>query len=136
MRVISLRQGYECDHSTRDYGYISGVKVYYDYGTFDMDFAAPYNTDLLKLLKKYKGIDAEKEFNKIKISLYLYCDSFNEDEDKYVELALQIRNAFINKDLEVIQIINDYHEQDDNFSKIKTKSALGKRLQEVLTASW
>ena len=88
MRVIALRRGYECDHSTRDYGYISGIKVYFDYGTFDMEFAVPYNTDLFKLLKKYRGIDAEKEFNKIKIHLYLYCDSFNEDADKYVELAL------------------------------------------------
>ena len=136
MRVIALRRGYECDHSTRDYGYISGIKVYFDYGTFDMEFAVPYNTDLFKLLKKYRGIDAEKEFNKIKIHLYLYCDSFNEDADKYVELALEIRNVFINKYLEVIQIIDAYHDQSDNFSKIKAKSALGKRLQKVLTACW
>lgn len=136
MRVISLRRGYECDHSTKDYGYISGIKVYYDYGKFDMDFAVPYNTDLFKLLKKYKGINAEKKFNKIKINLYLYCDSFSEDEYEYAELALQIRDAIINKDLDVVRIINAYHEQKNNFLKIKVKSALGKRLQKVLTVCW
>ena len=136
MRIISSRQGYECDHSTRDYGYISGVKVYYDYGTFDMKFTIPYNTELFKLLKKYKDIDVEKQFNKIMVNICLYCDDFNEDEDKYVELALGIRNAIINKNLGVIKIINDYHGQDDSFSKIKAKSALGKRLQKVLTACW
>jgi len=133
MRVISSRKGYECDHSTRDYGYISGIKVYYDYGTFDMNFAVPYNSILFKLLKKYKSINAEKEFNKIKINLYLYCDSFNEDENKYVKLALEIKNAFINKNLEVIQIIDAYHNQNDRFSKIKAKNALSKKLQKVLT---
>ena len=136
MKIISLRQGYECDHSTRDYGYISGVKVYYDYGTFDMKFTIPYNTELFKLLKKYKDISVEKKFNKMMINLYLYCDSFNEGEDKYVELALEIRDALSNKNLEVIRIINAYHGEEDKFAKIKAKSILGKRLQKVLTACW
>lgn len=136
MKIISLRQGYECDHSTRDYGYISGVKVFYDYGTFDMKFTIPYNTELFKFLKKYKDINVEKQFNKIMVNLYLYCDNFNEDEDKYVELALGIRDALINKNLEVIKIINAYHGQDDSFLKIEAKSTLGKRLQKVLTACW
>lgn len=136
MKIISLRQGYECDHSTKDYGYISGIKVYYDYGTFDMKFAIHYNTDIFKLLKKYKDISAEKKFNKITINLYLYCDSFNEEEDRYVELALDIRDAIIDKNLEVMSIVNAYHGQKDNFSKKKAKSTLGKKLQKVLTACW
>lgn len=136
MRVIALRRGYECDHSTRDYGYISGIKVYYDYGTFDMEFTVPYNTDLFKLLKKYESFYAEKEFNKIKINLRLYCDNFNEEENEYVELALQIKDAFVNKNLEIIRIIDAYHEQNDNFSRIKAASALGKRLKKVLTTCW
>src|SRR3989338_1991879 len=136
MKIISLRKGYECDHSTRDYGYISGVKVFYDYGTFDMEFAVPYDTELFKLLKVNNDIDAEKKFNKMVISLYLYCDGFNEDEGKYVELALAVRKAIINKNLEVIKIINAYHGSKDSFSKMKAETTLGKRLQKVLTACW
>ncbi len=136
MRIISSRRGHECDHSTRDYGYISGIKVYYDYGVFDMGVAIPYNTEIFNLIKKYKDIDAEKKFNKITINLRLYCEDFNEEEDDYVELALEIREALINRDMEVIQIINTYHGQKDNFSRIKAESALGKKLQKVLTASW
>lgn len=132
MKIISLRQGYECDHSTRDYGYISGVKVYYDYGYFDMKFTIPYNTELFKLLKKYKDINIGKQFNQIMINLYLYCEDLNEEERDYVKLALDIKKAIINKNLEVIKIINAYH-GDDDFLKIKAESILGKKLQRVLT---
>lgn len=133
MKIISSRQEYECDHSTRDYGYISGMKVYYDYGFFEMEFAVPYNTELLKLLQKYKNIYTEKKFNKILVTLRLYCDDFNEDENKYVKLASEIKNAIIKEDLEVIKIINSYHVEDEEFKKIETKTALGKKLQKVLT---
>ncbi|MBI4981085.1 hypothetical protein HZC30_06030 [Candidatus Woesearchaeota archaeon] len=135
MKTLSLRQGYECDHSTRDYGYIAGVDVYYDYGTFDMKFTVPYSMGLFKLLKKYKNIWAEKQFNKIQITLYLYCEDFNEDENEYVNLALEIKEAIINKNVEVMKIIDAYHGEDKKFEKIKAVSELGMELQEVLTLS-
>lgn len=132
MKIISLKQGYECDHSTKDYGYISSVRVYYDYGYFDMKFTIPYDTELFELLRKYKNINIEKQFNQIMINLYLYCEDLNEEEKDYVKLTLDIKKAILNKNLEVIKIINAYH-GDDDFLNIKTESVLGKRLQSILT---
>ena len=74
MKIVSIRKGYECDHSTRDYGYISGIKVYYNYGIFEMTFSLPYNTKLFKLLQDYENIEAEKKFNTIEITVYLYTE--------------------------------------------------------------
>lgn len=131
MKIISLRKGYECDHSTRDYGYISDVRVYYDYGTFDMTSMIPYNTELFKLLKCYKNLNIEKKFNKIVISLSLYCEDLGEDEHEYVELFKRIIEEIQNK--EVLKILNLYHSGDDSYLKLKAKTELGKYLQRVLT---
>lgn len=133
MKVISLRRGFECDHSTRDYGYISGIRVYYDYGTFDMTFMIPYNTELFRLLKRYKHLRIEKKFNKIVINLLLYCEDFNEEEYEYVELFKRIIQAIKNKNEEVLKILDMYHGGDDDYLKVKAKTELDRYLQKILT---
>ncbi len=133
MKIISIRNGFECDHSTRDYGYISGVNVFYDYGVFDMTSMVTYNTELFKLLKRYKNLDIEKKFNKIVINLRLYCDNFNEDEQEYLALFERIIRAIKNKNEEVLKILDMYHCEDDGYLKPKATTELGKYLQKVLT---
>lgn len=133
MKIISLRRGFECDHSTRDYGYISGIKVYYDYGTFDMTLMIPYNTELFKLLKRYKSLNIEKKFNKIVINLLLYCEDFNEEEYEYVGLFKRIMQAIQNKNEEVLKILDMFHGGDNGYLKLEAKTELGKHLQKVLT---
>lgn len=133
MKVISLRDGFECDHSTRDYGYISGIRVYYDYGVFDMTFMIPYDTELFKLLKRYKNLNIDKNFNKIVINLLLYCEDLNEEEYEYVDLFKRIIRAIKNKNEEVLKILDMYHNEDDDYLKLKAKTELGQYLQKVLT---
>lgn len=136
MRVISIRKGYECDHSTRDYGYISGIHVSYDYGDFDMKFTVPYNTELFRLLQKHKHLYATKKFNKIDVTVTLYCEGFNEDEYQYADLARRIREELIRKNVEVMKILEAYNEVSKDFERIKPKTELGKELMKVLTVTW
>jgi hypothetical protein len=133
MKIISIRRGYECDHSTRDYGYISGIKVFYDYGTFEMTFSLPYNTKLFKLLKGYENIEAEKRFNRIEITVYLYSEVLGEDEYEYVSLAESIREELVKQNIEVIKLLDAYHGEKDEFTTMKPKTDVGKMLQETLT---
>lgn len=136
MRITSIRRGYECDHSTRDYGYISGIRVYYDYGIFEMTFMVPYNTELFEMLQKCGNINYKKRFNKIEVTLYLYCEDLGEDELEYVDLAHEIRGDLINKNTEVTKLLDAYHGESNDFENIETKTETGKRLQKLLTAKW
>lgn len=133
MKIISIRKGYECDHSSRDYGYISGVKVFYDYGTFEMTFSLPYNTKLFKLLKSYENIEAEKRFNIIEVTVYLYSEELGEDEYEYVSLAETIREELVKQNIEVIKLLDAYHGEEDEFTTMKPKTEGGKMLQKTLT---
>ncbi|MFH1126704.1 MAG: hypothetical protein ABIG84_06275 [archaeon] len=133
MRIISMRKGYECNHSTRDYGYMSGIKVYYDYGTFDMTFTIPYNTELFRMLQDFKNIDASKKFNVIEITIRLYCEEYNEKPSEYVDLALDIRDAIIKKDKDVMTILDLYHAEKKAYNKFRPETELARKLKKDLT---
>jgi len=133
---MRIRQGFECDHSSRDYGYISGMSVYYDYGTFQITFVVPYSMDLFKLLKKHKHLEATKSFNKISICVYLYCEDFNEEPGEYVDLATEIRDGIVKKDVEAVKVLDMYHGENEKYSSLKVHSKLAKKLQEILTEAW
>ncbi len=49
------------------------------------------------MLDGFKNIDAIKKFNVIKTIIRLYCEEYNEDRNKYVDLALDIRDAILEK---------------------------------------
>lgn len=136
MRIISARSGYDCNHSTRDYGYISGMEVYYDYGTFDIKFEVPYSTELFDILKQYKNLGAAKRFNVIGITLMLYCEDYNEDPREYVDLAHEIRDALIAKNKEVMALLDLYQGESAKYDKLEPETELGKRLKRDLTTTF
>ncbi|MFP3951673.1 MAG: hypothetical protein ACLFVP_06020 [Candidatus Bathyarchaeia archaeon] len=136
MRIISARTGYDCDHSTRDYGYISGIRLFYNYGLFDITFMIPYRMELFKTLQRHRNLESRKRFNKIQISLSLYSEELDEDESEYLTLAKEIREALNYGNLEVIRLLDAYHGGDNEYKNIETRTETGKKLQKLLTQYW
>lgn len=136
MRIISARTGYDCDHSTRDYGYISGIRLFYNYGLFDITFMIPYRTELFNTLQRHRNLESRKMFNKIQISLSLYSEELDEDESEYLTLAKEIRETLNDGNLEVISLLDAYHGGDNEYKNMKAKTETGKKLQKLLTQYW
>jgi len=135
MKILSIRKDFETDHSSRSYGYVDGVNLGYSYDGWTGEFTIPYNTELFKKLKKFatKSMWIKKEFNKIKIEIELYSEELEEDEYEWSALFNEIRDEIKNNNLEPLEVIEAYHTDVDKFENMKTKTELGKRLQECLT---
>lgn len=135
MKILSIKKGFETDHSTRSYGYINGVKLDYDYGEWVGEFKIIYNTELFKQLKKFDAecIWIKKEFNKIIVELSLYSEVFGEDEYEWVELFKEIKEEIGKHNLESLKVIEAYCTDAGKFKNMKTKTKIGKKLQDNLT---
>lgn len=135
MKILSVRKGFETDHSTRSYGYIDGIKLDYDYGDFVAEFKMMYNTELFKKLKNfdYIGNSVRKEFNKIIVELTLYSEEIEEDEYEWAALFNEIKEETEKRNLEPLEVVEAYHTDVEKFESMKTKTRLGKKLQKYLT---
>jgi len=135
MKILSVKKGFETDHSTRSYGYINGVNLYYDYGEWMCEFEMIYNTELFKQLSKFDAdcIWIEKEFNKIRVQLTLYSEVIQEDEYEWAELINEIKEEIVKHNFEPLEVIEAYCTDVEKFEDMKTKTKLGKKLQDYLT---
>ena len=135
MKIISIRRGFDTDHSTRSYGYIDGVKLYYVYGEWEAEFSIMYNTELYNKLKSFDSIgqSIRKKLNKIIIRLTLYSEEIDEDEHAWATLINEIKEETENHNLEPLEVIEAYYTNTKKFKRLKTTTKLGKTLQRVLT---
>lgn len=135
MRLLSVRKGFETDHSTRSYGYIDGIKLDYDYGTWVAQFRMLYNSDLFKKLNEFDYLSTfiRKEFNKIIVELALYSEKIGEDEYEWAVLVNEIKEETEKHNLEPLEVVEAYHTDVEKFRSMKTKTELGKKLQKRLT---
>jgi len=135
MKLLSIRKGFETDHSSRSYGYIDGIKLDYDYGDWVSEFRMMYNTELFKKLKEfdYIGGFVEKKFNKIIVELTLYSEEIGEDEYEWAALINEIKEETEKHNLEPLEVVEAYHTDTEKFESMKTRTELGKKLQKCLT---
>lgn len=135
MKLLSIRKGFETDHSSRSYGYIDGIKLDYDYGDWVSEFRMMYNTKLFKKLKDFDYISGfvEKKFNKIIVELTLYSEEIDEDEYEWAALINEIKEETEKHSLEPLEVIEAYYTDIEKFESMKTKTDLGKKLQKCLT---
>ncbi|MHA1378193.1 MAG: hypothetical protein ACTSRG_07405 [Candidatus Helarchaeota archaeon] len=135
MKILSVKKGFNTDHSTRSYGYIDGIKLYYDYGEWIAKFSIIYNTELYKKLKDFGNIgeSIRKKFNKIIIELTMYSEEIGDDEYEWADLVSEIKEETEKHNLEPLEVIEAYYSDEKKFKSMKTNSKLGKKLQKYLT---
>jgi hypothetical protein len=135
MKILSIKKGFETDHSTSSYGYIDGIKLNYDYGKWVCEFSMLYNTKLFKELTNFdcKCMIITKKFNKIIVELTLYSEVIGEDEYEWATLINEIKEEVEKHNLEPLEVVEAYCTDEDKFESMKTVTAVGTKLHNCLT---
>jgi hypothetical protein len=138
MKLLSLKNGFETDHSSTETKCILGYTVTCDYDWWTCEFKMPYNKQLYDKIKKYNAsgdyeLYIEKEGKVLRISIHVHLDyGAIERNDPFVEFANycnKIRENILKGDYSDLKLLNAYVEDEKIFAKLKSSSGIKKILE-------
>ena len=131
MKILSIKRGFETDHSSTHTKYIMGFTVTCDYDWWTCEFEVPYNKSLYTKIKRYEAfgdyqLAIEKEGDVILISVHVHLDYGTiGPNDPYIEFANvceSIRENILNGDFSDLELLKAYVEDEYRFYELESTS--------------
>lgn len=140
MRVISVKRGFETDHSSTHTEYIQGFTVTCDYDWWTCEFNLPYKKSLFEKIKKYEAfgdyqLAIEKKSNTIRITVHVHLDYGSIGPGNlYIAFAnacAEIRENILDRDFSDLELLQAYVEDEDKFYELGSSSGIKGILDKV-----
>lgn len=131
MKILSVKKGFETDHSSTITKYIMVFTVTCDYDWWTCEFEVPYNKSLYSKIKKYEAfgdyqLAIEKKRNVIEISVHVHLDyGAMATNDPYIEFANvceSIRENILDGDFSDLELPQAYVEGEYRFYELESIS--------------
>jgi len=133
MDILSIKRGFETDHSSTHTEYIMGFEVTCDYDWWTCEFRLPYEKALFERIKKYEAsgdyeLAIEKKQDSILISIHVHLDyEAVHPDDPYIAFAnacSEIKENILNGDFSDLELLQAYVEDKDKFHKSDSSSGI------------
>lgn len=140
MKIISVKRGFETDHSSTHTEYIRGFTVTCDYDWWTCEFDLPYKKSLFEKIKKYEAfgdyqLAIEKSGNVISIDLCVHLDYETiGPSNPYIAFAnacARIRENILGGDFSDLELLQAYVEDKDRFYKLESTSGVENIIDKV-----
>ncbi len=119
MNIMSVRRGFEADHSSTHSEYIHGFTVTCDYDWWTCEFSIPYDEKLFKKIAPYSTsgdyelfIERQKDEIEIAINVHLNYGAVDPD-NPYICLAdycMDIKDNILDGDFSDLELLKVYVE--------------------------
>ena len=134
MRTLSVKRGFETDHSSTQTKYIIGFTVTCDYDWWTCEFEMPYKKMLYDKIKKYEtygdyelGIEMKGKVILIAVTVHLDYSAILPDDDPFIAFAnacAEIKENILEGDFTDLDLLQAYVEDEARFKKLESTSGI------------
>jgi len=141
MRILSIKRGFETDHSSTHTEYIMGFEVTCDYDWWTCEFELPDKRGLFEKIKEYEAfgdyeLAIEKKESSIIIAICVHIDySRIAPKDPYIAFANacnEIKKNILNGDFSDLELLKAYVVDEKKFHRLESASGIKKILEKNL----
>lgn len=134
MKILSIRRGFDSEHSSTTTEYIGDFKVTCDYDWWYCEFSVPYTRELYGKIKQYEAesdysLSFTKTGKKIEISIDVHLEYGNIASNNpfiaYANYCMKVKKNILSGNFSDLEVLKAYVELEDKdyVTFIKTHSS-------------